>query len=434
MKNDRYNKIINMNSSEINALENLANNLTKSTDNIQKNYYDNFVSNIINLSLKVEKEKLIASDYLIDKNSLIKQIAKLEKKINKLREEKNNILKWIYLQIKIKEKTITLPLYYKDIIENENSFESIIKKYKLKGNALTEIKYNKIKEYKDKLIFKNINELEGVYHSLENRIFFYLNKKLDIINEVKQLKQDLEYNRKIEKEKEEKEEEEEQKENEKDDKKENSKKVKMTFEEKEENFIKILKKLKFENNELNEEYSKIKHFKLLLDNQKDERNLENYKNEIEVNKPTLLSISMNLYEEEIKANFNIENKIRWKYSLTEERMILDILKYTEKILNFLFEEKIYYNSDEKLKMQYKLISDKIEKETKNKKLVKQLELQEQLLTQRKEKIKQRLNNRNYFKPYRKVEFEYYLRQKSKCKNKSIGNVKKDDNHLQYLFY
>ena len=434
IKNDRYNKIINMNSSEINALEKLANNLTKSTDNIQKNYYDNFVSNIINLSLKVEKEKLIASDYLIDKNSLIKQIAKLEKKINKLREEKNNILKWIYLQIKIKEKTITLPLYYKDIIENENSFESIIKKYKLKGNALTEIKYNKIKEYKEKLIFKNINELEGIYHSLENRIFFYLNKKLDIINEVKQLKQDLEYSRKIEKEKEEKEEEEEQKENEKDDKKENNKKVKMTFEEKEENFIKKLKKLKFENNELNEEYSKIKHFKLLLDNRKDDRNLENYKNELEVNKPTLFSISMNLYEEEIKANFNIENKIRWKYSLTEERMILDILKYTEKILNFLFEEKIYYNSDEKLKMQYKLISDKIEKETKNKKLVKQLELQEQLLTERKEKIKQRLNNRNYFKPYRKVDFEYYLRQKSKYKNKSIGNVKKDDNYLQYLFY
>ena len=143
---------------------------------------------------------------------------------------------------------------------------------------------------------------------------------------------------------------------------------------------------------------------------------------------------MNLYEEEIKAKFNIENKIKWKYSATEEKMILDILIYTEKVINYLFEERDYYNSDEKLKNKYKLIEEEVEKETKNKKLIKQLELQEKLLVARKEKIQMRLNNRNYYKPYRKVDFEHYLREKSKNKNKKIGNKKIDDNYFQYFFY
>ena len=149
----------------------------------------------------------------------------------------------------------------------------------------------------------------------------------------------------------------------------------------------------------------------------------------------LFKIAMNLYEEEIKGNFRtIENKIKWKYSISEEKIILDILIYTEKILNFLNEEKRYYNSDEKLKIKYKKISDEIEKETKNKKLFKQLELQERLLIDKRNKIQQRLNNQISYKPYRKVDFEYYLREKNKHKNKKNDNIKKDDNEMQYFFY
>ena len=444
IKNDRYNKIINMNSNEINTIEKMINNVTKISDNIQKNYYDNYVSNIINLSLQVEKEKIKSSNFMLEQNSLRKENSKLEKKINKLKEERNNILRWIYLQIKIKEKRIILPEYYKDIIENKNSYEAIVKKYKLKENVFNEIKYNKIKEYRDKLVFNNIDELKEIFYSLENKLFYDLNKKLDKNNDIKQLKNDLENNIKIEKEI-------EQKEN---GKKESNKNVKMTFEEKEKYFIKELKKLKFKNNELNEEYSKIKHFKLLFNNiTNNDRYLDNNKNEVDKNRPTLFSISMRLYQELIKANFNIKNKIKWKYNVTEERIILDIfymifyqilkklyinqatiLRFTEKIMNYLSEEKLFYYSDDKMKMKYKLISDEIEKEAKNKKLIKQLELQEQLLTARKEKIQQRLNNRNYFKPYRKVDFEYYLKQKVKNKNKNIRNERKDDNYYQNLFY
>ena len=433
IKNNRYNKIKKLNNCEINALDNMKINLTKSSDYIQKNYQENYVSNVLSLFRQVEKEKIIISNYLMDKNSLIKQISKIENKISKLNEEKSNILKWIYLEIKIKERKTNLPLYYQDIIENKINYDSLIKKYKLKEDNLSRIDYNNIKNYKQNLIFNDINEIYNIFYNLENKIFYDLNTKLNNINNIKKLKNDLENFKK-------------EKENKNDYKNEDASKE-ISFEEKEKEFIKELKKLKFKNNELNDEYSKIIHYKFLLNDSNkisfynsnsDKNNIFKFeikKNENEGNNiSNLFNIAMNLYEEEIKAKFNIENKIKWKYSATEEKMILDILIYTEKVINYLFEERDYYNSVEKLKNKYKLIEEEVEKETKNKKLIKQLELQEKLLVARKEKIQMRLNNRNYYKPYRKVDFEYYLREKSKNKNKKIGNKKVDDNYFQYFFY
>ena len=430
LKNDRFNKIKKFNFNEISTLDNVMNNLSKSSDYIQKNYQENYVSNVLYLSRQAEKEKIINSNLLVDKLSLMKQISKLENHLNKLNEEKNNILKWIYLQIKIKEKKITLPSYYHDIIENKMNYDLILKKYKLKENILNEKEYNKIRDYKNKLIFTDIDELYKIYHNMENKIFYELNQKSFIVNDVKKLKDELQTWSKTDKEK-----------NDKD------KKDDISFEEREKEFIKELKKLKFQNTVLNDEHSKIIHYKILLNDSKkisfynsnsDRNHLAKYeinKNEQEGNNSNLLNIAMGLYEEEINANFkNIQNKIKWKYSVSEEKMILDILEYTEKVIDFLHEEKRYYNSDEKLKNKYKLISEEIEKETKNKKLLKQLELQEQLLIARKEKIQMRLNNRNYYKPYRKVDFQFYFKEKSKKKNKKDDKVKDDENILQYFFY
>ena len=432
VKSDRYNKIKVFNANEINTLNSVMNDLAKSSDYIKKNYQENYISNIINLSRQTEKEKIVNSNLLVDKISLMRQITKLQNNLSKIKEEKNTILKWIYLEIKIKEKKADLPQYYQDIIENKNNLDCIIKKYKLKDNILTEKEYNRIKSYKNELIFKNIEQIFAIYENLENKIFYDLNKKLDNINNIKSLKNDLKSSsmKKMEN----KEEEEEKNNDDKDDE--------IPFEEKEKEFLKELKNLKFKNNELNDEYSKISNYKILLnDNHKisfynygnDKNSIGKYEKEGETSK--LFTIAMNLYEEEIKANFKyIENKIKWKYSISEEKIILDILDYTEKVVNFLHEEKKYYNSDEKLKIKYKSVSDEIEKETKNKKLIKQLELQEQLLAARKEKIQRRLNNKIYYKPYRKVDFEFYLREKNKNKTKKSNNVKINENYMQYFFY
>ena len=434
IKNDRYNKIKKYNADEINTLDKAINNLAKSSDYMQQNYQENYLSKNIYLSRQEEKEKIINNNLLVDKISLIRQISKLENRINKLTEQKHNILKWIYLEIKIKEKRINLPLYYKDIIENRMNLDSIIKKYKMKENALSEKEYNNIKEYREKLIFDNIEEINEIYYNLEAKIFYDLNKKLNCVNNVKKIKSNL----KIISEK--------SRRNEENKKKDNDKNQDINLEEREKDFKKELKKLKFKNNELNDEYSKIRHYKIMLNDKNvsfynsnsDRRNFS--KDEINMNEQedkysNLFKIAINLYEEEIKGNLkNIENKIKWKYSLTEEKMILDILEYTERVINFLHQERKYYNSDEKLRIKYKLVSDEIEKETKNKKLLKQLELQEGLLTAKKEKIQRRLNKKNYFTPYRKVDFQYYIREKYKNRNNKDKNEKNDDHFLQYFFY
>ena len=38
--------------------------------------------------------------------------------LKKKESEKNKILKWIYFQIKVREKILLIPSYYKEIIEN----------------------------------------------------------------------------------------------------------------------------------------------------------------------------------------------------------------------------------------------------------------------------------------------------------------------------
>ena len=58
---------------------------------------------------------------------------KLNEKIKKKNVEKNVILKWIYFQIKIKEKILRIPSYYKEIIE-----------HKTEKNIKQEDKHNKI--------------------------------------------------------------------------------------------------------------------------------------------------------------------------------------------------------------------------------------------------------------------------------------------------
>ena len=77
VKSDRYNKIKIFNVNEINTLNSVMNDLAKSSDYIKKNYQENYVSNIINLSRQTEKEKIVNSNLLVDKISLMRQITKL---------------------------------------------------------------------------------------------------------------------------------------------------------------------------------------------------------------------------------------------------------------------------------------------------------------------------------------------------------------------
>ena len=69
------------------------------------------------ISYYKEEEKKKCDILENNKNEYKKEIMKLQNKIKKQEIEKDTILRWIYFQIKMKEKKLQLPDYYKKIIE-----------------------------------------------------------------------------------------------------------------------------------------------------------------------------------------------------------------------------------------------------------------------------------------------------------------------------
>ena len=64
------------------------------------------------ISTKKEREKIKQSSLRQKIVDYKKQIEQIKAKINKIEIEKKNIIKWIFLQIKMKEKILKLPEYY----------------------------------------------------------------------------------------------------------------------------------------------------------------------------------------------------------------------------------------------------------------------------------------------------------------------------------
>ena len=108
-----------------------------------KNIYSNKISNTLGeyskfISNYKEKEK-INSDILLNQiNNIKKEVKNLQNKIAKKEQEKATILKWVYFLIKMKEKKIELPTYYKKIIET--NFPRGIEKRKTIAPKLEDIK------------------------------------------------------------------------------------------------------------------------------------------------------------------------------------------------------------------------------------------------------------------------------------------------------
>ena len=193
---------------------------------------------------KIEIEKNVDLKF-INKINELKNINKnLNTKINKLINEKNSILRWIFLQIKMKEKILEIPNYYKIIFDlNENEIKNFIffnnnninnnykkintspikrksfinRKYSLdylnknnnisKSNSPKRIKKNikndnnllkgisneeiiKILNYKNNLIF-DCDEFFNNFSLFENSNIYYLNnfnEKKNEINELNKIK------------------------------------------------------------------------------------------------------------------------------------------------------------------------------------------------------------------------------------------------------
>ena len=108
---------------------------------------------------------------LINKINELKNYNKnLNMKINKLKKEKNSILRWIFLQIKMKEKILEIPNYYKIIFDfNENEINNfILSNNKNNNNSYKKLNTSPIR--KKSLIRNNSNILENNKNKTPKRI------------------------------------------------------------------------------------------------------------------------------------------------------------------------------------------------------------------------------------------------------------------------
>ena len=76
------------------------------------------------ISTTREREKIKEASLRQQIMDYRQEIEQIKSKINKIEIEKKNIIKWIFLQIQMKEKKLFLPDYYKQIITNNNNKHS----------------------------------------------------------------------------------------------------------------------------------------------------------------------------------------------------------------------------------------------------------------------------------------------------------------------
>lgn len=411
---------------------------------------------------KREREKI--------KNALLRQeimnyrkeIEQIKNKINKIELEKKNTIKWIFLQICMKEKKLTLPEHYKNIISYNNVNKSSkrlilnkedssfnekkknIKKLFLKSKDNLKVinkilkkkdsahnskhilneqiekiekieqkdrkdkseEYKRILNYKNNLIFKTPEEFKDRLISLEKGNLTLLQYKDILNNQLFKYKRELDLL------------------------------IKEKF--KFENEFKIVKEMKKEVND--NKYMMKEKIKILnlLKNTKfnkdidkkekeeeskthiNEKNEQKYKNKNLILYKSIYSIFENCKEigSQLKFGSRLLNLLKRKINTNEKEMLV-MLEFIEQTSDYLIMTiKTKLNQNKETKLLFKEINSKIEDEHKLEKAKMQLmnDLKKNNLLE--EKVEKRYN-KIYFLPLRKLNITQFRTKKKKKINKEI---------------
>ena len=160
-------------------------NVTKKLFNEQ--FYNKFGDYVKRIFIEREKEKEINNGLLKEILKLKGEIYQIETKIQKQEMDKNNIIRWLYFQISVKEKMINLPNYYKTLIEendasyqnnninnNQNNQTETIRESKLeeasKNNFRKNSFYRKLdqRKHSKRLIIKNSSVINNNNFTIKN--------------------------------------------------------------------------------------------------------------------------------------------------------------------------------------------------------------------------------------------------------------------------
>ena len=123
--------ILRINEKYDNNFEHLTENIN-SLREAQTLYDINFINKLSEyvkyvLSIK-ESEKKKCTMLIKTTHDIKKEITKLNFKIKKIETDKNNILRWLYFQIQMKEKILTIPDYYKTIFNSDLKRTTVYRK------------------------------------------------------------------------------------------------------------------------------------------------------------------------------------------------------------------------------------------------------------------------------------------------------------------
>ena len=440
-KVERFEMLKEIKDSELLMVERTLKTIEKSKKYIENSYYKNYISYLIFLNRTVEKEKNKSFELINDKFKLMKEINKLNKMIEKLFEEKYNILLWIALQIQVKEKLIKLPKYYFYILEENDFYKTY--NYKNKSDlhkknekekekiSMSQKEKERILQYKNNIIYDSIEKFLEPYSILENRWFVDLKKNQIIQKEIEKLKKEYIS---------EKEYLDTQDEN-----------MKRKINDK----LNLLQNLKSEYQKLKSQLPKKKKMTYsksslsLLDINRSNlntneiyNNTKNFSPKNHTNRNQILfSFSnysnKNLFEEIINL-FNIikqNNFIEFDYHKFKKRYnhdsLLPIMNYIERVTYLLIEEKKNYFNNPKLKAIYQKKEEKIVKENRKIRYFYILKMKDLNQKEKIKKIKERMN-KNVFISRKTPDYSYF--NKANRYNENNGKMfKKKLNFEDFMF-
>ena len=406
-KNEHYKKFLSMKKAELKTTDNMIKKIKKSKDLLENKFEEQYKSYARFLDNIYEKENIKNDDIIKKKLYIINDINKLKMKIEKIKNNKRHILDWIYLQIRIKKKTNNLPIYYKQILEDNISYKNINRinfgKYHLDIK-----KYNEIANYKNKLLYENV---EDMVQNLNEYQIISLNKnkedpdsfnlQLSMNSELKEL---IKLNKKEEE----------------------------IYNEKYNKLIKQLKFLKAINKDLEIKFIQAKAKKIKLRTYKDKLLINKFAlysiininqdllNLIKTNnKSTIFNLSLCLYQicSMYNTSFDKSNiKIKLDFiNQTDEEIMFMIFKYASLIIDLLHQEKKNYYCDKISRLKYIKIKSKVDKESIKERTNAKIEMQKSANNIKIEKLKEKVNKK-YFTRLNKVD---YFKVQRKNTNQSL---------------
>jgi len=461
IKKEKYRQMKNIKEAQLSMINKTEEKISNLQNAILSDYNENYVQYLRYLNNTIEKENQKSSDLHNDIIILKNDISKLNTRISKLIEKKFNILKWIELLIKIKEKMISVPKYYFDTLE-ENDFYKI---YKFKNKiskttvfsmtnyssllsqrtksdksisetqspeiTMSEPNREKVLGYRYSLIFKDPEEFMLQYSKLENNWIENIGQHHELIKEVDKLRKKLnEYNEA----------------NFLDDEKLLEEKLKLNkniyfslklqYDSLKSQNKKSVKKIQLGGmTQTNSSLSSPYIFSNIYDEMFNNLNFYNIKS-FSPNKRR--SSAINAYSDVSNTNLyklifdllnvvNQNNFIKFDASnFVKNRNtnpIFEIMNYIEIVINLLFEEKYKYLNNPKLKGKYNAVQADIFKESRKLKILKLIKLKELKGQKKLKTMTEKGIKRQYFTS-RKIDYSYYKKFKlmklNKMKEKEIN--------------